>query len=188
MQIAMQNRFASSEMWLFAVFLQETEIGKILSDGATLLHRRVQRFHPGEFCFRFTTKLSSLFQLILTDQYEANCNCIDNCEDIKFNMKSSSYLAWLRGNTLRWEMNWPKFRIKREVIYAISDVLGKRHSIANDSRKIINRGFISSAVAAGATFGLFLGISFLSVTRLLYYFCFRRCLRRIHNSIFSHRK
>lgn len=53
-----------------------------------------------------------------------DCHCFENCEDTKFHMKSKRTYTWLRSNSLRWEMDKPKYRIKREVIYSFADVLG----------------------------------------------------------------
>lgn len=52
------------------------------------------------------------------------CLCPENCEDTRFGVKSQKIYSWFRSSTLRWELDTPKFRIKREIIYSFTDVLG----------------------------------------------------------------
>lgn len=62
----------------------------------------------------------------LTDIVKRHCDrieCVKNCVDVNFNVKNLNQLDWFRGNSFRIDLDKPKLRMKREVIYSFTDVL-----------------------------------------------------------------
>lgn len=109
------------------------------------------------------------------------CQCLENCENIKFHMKSKQSYTWLRGNSLRWDVDIPKYRIKREVIYSFNDVLGMYTVLCSRLNEMFQ--YESFPVSIGASFGLFLGVSVLSFTGFVYTFIVQRFIVFLFNFI-----
>ncbi|XP_058456710.1 sodium channel protein Nach-like [Malaya genurostris] len=81
--------------------------------------------------------------------YDASCPCMEQCESTKFTQLSISILKILQlNNQLSVEMFFPKRRIKRSVLFNLSDLV----------------------VSFGGAAALFLGSSFLSAVEFLYFF------------------
>lgn len=74
------------------------------------------------------TEISHYSLYVPTEIIKQICDrveCTRNCIDVKFNMKKLNQLAWFRGNSFRIDLDKPKLRVKREVIYQFTDVLSK---------------------------------------------------------------
>lgn len=55
------------------------------------------------------------------------CKCGGTCTDMKYGMRETDAIYWNENNTIRLEMVKPKMRVKREVLYTISDMVGKSY-------------------------------------------------------------
>lgn len=74
---------------------------------------------------------------------------------------------WFLGSNLQWGLKeYPKMRLRRDVIFGFSDLLGKRKL----KLKFIK---IEILVYIGGMAGLFLGCSVLSFIEIIYFFTLR---------------
>lgn len=80
------------------------------------------------------------------------CSCVANCDETVYVIEFSDQRDWFLGSTLQWGMvEYPKMRLKRDVIFGFSDLL----------------------VYIGGMAGLFLGCSVLSFIEIAYFFTLR---------------
>uniref|UniRef100_A0A6P7FJR7 Sodium channel protein Nach-like isoform X1 n=1 Tax=Diabrotica virgifera virgifera TaxID=50390 RepID=A0A6P7FJR7_DIAVI len=80
------------------------------------------------------------------------CSCIANCEEAVYVVEFLDEREWFLGSNLQWGMvEYPKMRLKRDVIFGFSDLL----------------------VYIGGMAGLFLGCSVLSFIEIVYFFTLR---------------
>ncbi|XP_055629791.1 pickpocket protein 11 [Toxorhynchites rutilus septentrionalis] len=86
----------------------------------------------------------------LNDWYYASCPCMSLCESTKFTQRSVKVML---NNQLSVEMFFPKRRIKRSVLFSLSDLI----------------------VSFGGAAALFLGCSFLSGVEFVYFFLEHVC-------------
>lgn len=63
--------------------------------------------------------------IVSIDEAIQKCECFSTCNDIKFGKQEVNVLHWLHKNTFRLELIKPKMRFKREVLYTITDIIGK---------------------------------------------------------------
>ncbi|XP_055536311.1 sodium channel protein Nach isoform X2 [Wyeomyia smithii] len=81
--------------------------------------------------------------------YHSACHCMEQCESTKFTMKSAKVTAFPQASRhISVEMVFPKRRIKRSVLFSLSDLV----------------------VSFGGAAALFLGCSFLSAVEFIYFF------------------
>lgn len=78
--------------------------------------------------FLADNKLNFSYQTEIFKQKCDRVECMQNCVDVKFNVKKLNQMAWFRGNSFRIDLDKPKLRMKREVIYSFTDVLSERTS------------------------------------------------------------
>lgn len=79
---------------------------------------------PNErLCGHSGLRCVDLHRSAINEAFE-RCPCLENCEDVKFDVKSLSTSPWLRNRAVRIELEMPQYRIRREVLYTITDVLG----------------------------------------------------------------
>ncbi|KAG5898764.1 hypothetical protein JTB14_010974 [Gonioctena quinquepunctata] len=92
------------------------------------------------------TKMDRL--ILLKDE----CSCLANCDEVIFVIEDTDSREWFLGSNLQWGLKeYPKMRLKRDVIFSFSDVL----------------------VYIGGMAGLFLGCSVLSFIEIIYFFTLR---------------
>lgn len=53
-----------------------------------------------------------------------NCNCLRDCDSVSFMLRSVKSIVWGRPTTVKWELTKANLRVRREVIYTLTDVLG----------------------------------------------------------------
>ncbi|KAK9730277.1 Amiloride-sensitive sodium channel [Popillia japonica] len=80
------------------------------------------------------------------------CSCYPNCEESNYFLEHVDTRQWFLGSNLQWGLKeYPRMRLKRDVIFGFSDLL----------------------VYIGGMAGLFLGCSVLSFIEILYFFTLR---------------
>lgn len=80
------------------------------------------------------------------------CECYPNCEDVNYIVDNLDTRQWFLGSNLQWGLKeYPRMRLKRDVLFGFSDVL----------------------VYIGGMAGLFLGCSVLSFIEIIYFFTLR---------------
>ncbi|XP_056637722.1 sodium channel protein Nach [Diorhabda sublineata] len=80
------------------------------------------------------------------------CSCVANCEETVYIVDFTDEREWFLGSNLQWGMiEYPKMRLRRDVIFGFTDLL----------------------VYIGGMAGLFLGCSFLSFMEIVYFFTLR---------------
>lgn len=81
---------------------------------------------------------------------------------------------WFLGSNLQWGISeYPKMQLKRDLIFGITDLLGKRLLNFIIVSIKIEHFLIIFAVYVGGMAGFFLGCSLLSFTELVYYLTWR---------------
>ncbi|KAF5278353.1 hypothetical protein FQA39_LY05842 [Lamprigera yunnana] len=80
------------------------------------------------------------------------CACYPNCNEVNYVVEEQDSKEWFLGSNLQWGLKeYPKMRLRRDVIFRFTDVL----------------------VYIGGMAGLFLGCSVLSLIEILYFFTLR---------------
>ncbi|GJQ80381.1 hypothetical protein Trydic_g12243 [Trypoxylus dichotomus] len=80
------------------------------------------------------------------------CSCYPNCEESNYFIEHTDTRQWFLGSNLQWGLKeYPRMRLKRDVIFGFSNVL----------------------VSIGGMAGLFLGCSVLSFIEIIYFFTLR---------------
>ncbi|XP_017786457.1 PREDICTED: pickpocket protein 28-like [Nicrophorus vespilloides] len=80
------------------------------------------------------------------------CKCYPNCDDVNYVIENFESREWFLGSNLQWGLKeYPRMRLKRDVIFGFTDVL----------------------VYIGGMAGLFFGCSVLSFIEILYFFTLR---------------
>lgn len=131
------------------------------------------------------------------------CKCDRNCDDSNFfvqdfvsvlkERKGQSWFQcadslllqrsrmWFLGANLQWGINdYPKMKLRRDVLFRFEDLLGKQPrcvlrvlACQMGSGDIPNWNKSLISVYIGGTAGLFLGCSLLSLTEFIYFFTWR---------------
>jgi hypothetical protein len=52
-----------------------------------------------------------------------NCNCLKNCNDIKYGLEDSSLINWFEDSKITWGMKQTKTRYKRDLIFGFVNAL-----------------------------------------------------------------
>nr|CAH7718844.1 unnamed protein product [Callosobruchus chinensis] len=80
------------------------------------------------------------------------CSCLPNCDEVNYVVEKSDSREWFLGTNLQWGLSeYPRMRLKRDVIFGFSDLL----------------------VYIGGMAGLFMGCSVLSFIEIVYFFTMR---------------
>lgn len=59
-----------------------------------------------------------------------DCNCESNCDNTNFFIQSIRSRVWFLGANLQWGIiDYPKLQLKRELLFGLSDVLGKNSQL-----------------------------------------------------------
>ncbi|CAH1395973.1 unnamed protein product [Nezara viridula] len=83
------------------------------------------------------------------------CPCLPLCHDVNYFIDTDNTMTWSLGTNLKLGLiKYPRFRLKREVLFGQTDLL----------------------VSIGGSAGLFLGCSLLSFAEILYFFTIRNLL------------
>ncbi|XP_045475018.1 sodium channel protein Nach-like [Harmonia axyridis] len=83
---------------------------------------------------------------------EGTCSCLPNCDEVVYYVDDLDTREWFLGTNLQWGLkDYPKMRLKRDVIFGFTDLL----------------------VYIGGMAGLFLGCSVLSFIEIIYFFSLR---------------
>ncbi|KAK9890626.1 hypothetical protein WA026_011987 [Henosepilachna vigintioctopunctata] len=80
------------------------------------------------------------------------CTCLPNCDEVVYYIDDMDTREWFLGSNLQWGLkDYPKMRLKRDVIFGFTELL----------------------VYIGGMAGLFLGCSVLSFIEIIYFFTIR---------------
>ncbi|KAJ8977937.1 hypothetical protein NQ317_017405 [Molorchus minor] len=83
---------------------------------------------------------------------KGECSCLPNCDEVNYVIDDIDTREWFLGSNLQWGLkDYPKMRLRRDIIFGFSDLL----------------------VYIGGMAGLFLGCSVLSFIEIFYYFTLR---------------
>ncbi|KAJ3643261.1 hypothetical protein Zmor_025985 [Zophobas morio] len=83
---------------------------------------------------------------------KGDCFCLPNCNEVNYIVEDMDTRAWFLGSNLQWGLKeYPKMRLRRDIIFGFSDLL----------------------VYIGGMAGLFLGCSVLSFIEIIYFFTLR---------------
>ncbi|XP_031349918.1 pickpocket protein 11-like isoform X2 [Photinus pyralis] len=81
-----------------------------------------------------------------------DCSCYSNCDEVNYVIEDKDTREWFLGSNLQWGLKeYPRMRLRRDVIFRFTDVL----------------------VYIGGMAGLFLGCSVLSFLEIVYFFTLR---------------
>ncbi|KAF2894804.1 hypothetical protein ILUMI_11367 [Ignelater luminosus] len=94
--------------------------------------------------------LSKYKEILIT--MKNRCSCYPNCNDVNYVVEDLDTREWFLGTNLQWGFkDYPRMRLRRDVIFGFTDVL----------------------VYVGGMAGLFLGCSVLSFIEIIYFFTIR---------------
>lgn len=66
------------------------------------------------------------------------CSCYPNCNDVNYVVEDLDTREWFLGSNLQWGLKeYPRMRLRRDVIFGFTDVLGNNTTIKN-AYKIIS--------------------------------------------------
>ncbi|XP_044264094.1 acid-sensing ion channel 5-like [Tribolium madens] len=83
---------------------------------------------------------------------KGECSCLPNCDEVNYIIEDMDTREWFLGSNLQWGLKeYPKMRLRRDIIFGFSDLL----------------------VYIGGMAGLFLGCSVLSFIEIIYFFTLR---------------
>ncbi|EFA12114.2 Pickpocket protein 11-like Protein [Tribolium castaneum] len=83
---------------------------------------------------------------------KGECSCLPNCDEVNYIIEDMDTREWFLGSNLQWGLKeYPKMRLRRDIIFGFSDLL----------------------VYIGGMAGLFLGCSVLSFIEIVYFFTLR---------------
>ncbi|XP_050438903.1 pickpocket protein 11-like [Adelges cooleyi] len=86
------------------------------------------------------------------DNSKVNCGCLPPCDDVSYIVEGENTIQWFLGTNLKWGLiKFPKMRLKRNLLFGLTDVL----------------------VSIGGTAGLFFGCSVLSFLEIIYFLTLR---------------
>lgn len=55
------------------------------------------------------------------------CNCLPNCDEVNYVIEDLDTREWFLGSNLQWGLKeYPRMRLKRDVLFGFTDLLGKR--------------------------------------------------------------
>lgn len=99
------------------------------------------------------------------------CKCLTSCNDEKLLLQSTNSFYWLRKPSLHFDLEKTKTTYRRQVIFGWRELLGE-FLIKTTFYLVFIKNFLETnkniSVASGATAGLFLGISVLSIVEFVY--------------------
>lgn len=56
------------------------------------------------------------------------CKCLTNCDEVNYVVQHYDAREWFLGSNLQWGLKeYPRMRLKRDVIFGFADVLGIKH-------------------------------------------------------------
>lgn len=54
------------------------------------------------------------------------CPCLPNCDEVNYVVERLETREWFLGSSLQWGLkDYPRMRLKRDVIFGFTDLLGK---------------------------------------------------------------
>lgn len=54
-----------------------------------------------------------------------DCVCVPNCDEVNYVIEHKDSREWFLGSNLQWGLiEYPRMRLKRDVLFGFSDVLG----------------------------------------------------------------
>lgn len=57
------------------------------------------------------------------------CKCLPNCDEVNYIVEQQDSRQWFLGSNLQWGLKeYPRMRLKRDVIFGFSDVLGENNA------------------------------------------------------------
>lgn len=55
-----------------------------------------------------------------------DCACVPNCDEVNYVIEHKDSREWFLGSNLQWGLKeYPRMRLKRDVLFGFADVLGK---------------------------------------------------------------
>lgn len=58
---------------------------------------------------------------------KSECSCLPNCDEVNYVVEDMDTRPWFLGSNLQWGLKeYPKMRLRRDVIFGFSDLLGKQ--------------------------------------------------------------
>lgn len=101
---------------------------------------------------------------------KGECSCLPNCNDVNYVTDEVDSRMWFLGSNLQWGLKeYPSMRLKRDVIFGFTDLLGK-YGLFLFFLQFFNVFCLVFSVYIGGMTGLFLGCSVLSFIEILYFF------------------
>lgn len=62
----------------------------------------------------------------ITKTQKSICSCLPNCDYVKYVIEVSDAREWFLGSNLQWGLkDYPRMRLKRDILFGFTDVLGK---------------------------------------------------------------
>lgn len=57
---------------------------------------------------------------------EGACSCLPNCDEVVYYVDDIDTREWFLGSNLQWGLkDYPKMRLKRDVIFGFTELLGR---------------------------------------------------------------